>query len=178
MNQLNIRSIQSNIFVLIKAFHYPHSNTGFIDFFVYIIKNKKEWKPLRHYLIIRTDVQRDRQTLAGLDTRERGVKRELANRYAHTLGAEVAETKDTLAVGDDNGAHVVLRPVLQHVVHVALVVDADEETARPAVDQTELLTGEADRRRVHQGHHFLHVLAEELVEELLVAVLVVDFFYG
>ena len=36
-------------------------------------------------------------------------------------------TKDSLSVGDNDGPDVGLRPVLQHVVHVALVVDGDEQ---------------------------------------------------
>ena len=36
-------------------------------------------------------------------------------------------TKDSLSVGDDDGPDVGLRPVLEHVVHVPLVVDSDEQ---------------------------------------------------
>ena len=46
------------------------------------------------------------------------------------LSAEIAEAEDPLAVGDDDSLHVVLRPVLQHVVHVPLVVDADKHALR------------------------------------------------
>ena len=63
----------------------------------------------------------------GLDPRQGGVEGELADGDAHAVDAEVAEAEDALAVGDDNGAHVVLGPVLQDLVDVALVVDGDEK---------------------------------------------------
>ena len=63
----------------------------------------------------------------GLDPGQGRVEGQLADGDAHAVDAEVAEAEDALAVGDDNGAHVVLGPVLQDLVDVALVVDGDEE---------------------------------------------------
>lgn len=126
---------------------------------------------IRTHLIIGANVKSDGQALVWLDAGQGRVQGELADGYAHALGSKVTEAEDALAVGDDDGSHVVLGPVFQHVVDVALVVDADEEATGPAEYQAELLAGQTDRRRVDQGHHLLHVLAQQLVEELLVAVL-------
>ena len=54
---------------------------------------------------------------------------------------------------------------------MSLVVDGDEESARPPVDEAELLAGQADGGRVHERHHLLHVLREHAVEQALVPVL-------
>ena len=51
-------------------------------------------------------------------------------------------------------------PVFEDVVDVSLVVYADEEAAVSPVDEAELLTGQADRGRVDERHHLLHVLRE------------------
>ena len=47
--------------------------------------------------------------------RARGVERELADRDAHAVGAEIAQAEDALAVGHDDGAHVGVGPVAQDV---------------------------------------------------------------
>ena len=52
-----------------------------------------------------------------------------------------------------------------------LVVYADEEAPVAAVDEAELLTGQADGGRVDERHHLLHVLRQQAVEQALVTVL-------
>jgi hypothetical protein len=75
-----------------------------------------------------------------------GVERELADRDAHAVGAEIAETEDALAVGDDDdAARPCTRPVAQDLGDAAAVVDADEEAARAAVDVA-VLAGRPGRR--------------------------------
>lgn len=54
---------------------------------------------------------------------------------------------------------------------MSLIVDGDEQSARAAVHEAVLLAGEAHGRRVHDGHHLRYVLADEAVEEMLIAVL-------
>ena len=43
---------------------------------------------------------------------------------------QVTKSQDSFTVGDDDRPNVVLRPVAQDVVHVALVVDGDEQTLK------------------------------------------------
>jgi len=54
---------------------------------------------------------------------------------------------------------------------VALVVYGDEKAARPAVDDAELLAGQADSGRVDDRHHLLDVLAQQTEEQSLVSLL-------
>src|SRR5262249_19264735 len=62
-------------------------------------------------LIIRADVENDRQTILRRHAGAGGIERELADRDAHPASAEVAEAEDALAVGDDDEAHVLFRPI-------------------------------------------------------------------
>ena len=47
-----------------------------------------------------------------------------------TLSTKVTKAKNTLPVSDDDAAHIVLRPVLQHFIHMTSVVDCDKESLR------------------------------------------------
>src|SRR5438876_7119930 len=62
-------------------------------------------------LIVRADVENDRQTVPRRHAGARGIERELADRDAHPAGAEVAETEDALAVGDHDEAHILFGPI-------------------------------------------------------------------
>lgn len=87
------------------------------------------------------------------------------------MSTQITQSQYPLAVRDDDRSYVVLGPVLQDVVDVSPIVDAHEEAAGPAIDQTELLTGQTYGRRVHQRHHLTYVLCQQTVEEFLVPVL-------
>ena len=52
-----------------------------------------------------------------------GIELQLADRDAHAVGAEVAQAEDAAAVGDADEPHVLLRPVPQHLLHVAAARD-------------------------------------------------------
>ena len=64
-------------------------------------------------LIVRADIENDRQAVLRRHAGAGGIERELAERDAHAAGAEIAETEDALAVGDDNEAHILFRPIAQ-----------------------------------------------------------------
>ena len=98
-----------------------------------------------------------------------GIKRQLADRNAHAIGAEVAEAQDTLAVGDDDQL-CRIGPIAQQFGDTAAIAGADEQAARPLEDVAEPLAGEADRRRVDQRLDFIDVVAHDAEEQSLVAV--------
>ena len=54
---------------------------------------------------------------------------------------------------------------------MSFIVDRDEEAARSAVHEAVLLAREAHGRGVHDGHTLRYVLADETVEQVLVAIL-------
>ena len=55
------------------------------------------------------------------------VQGQLPHRDAHPLGTQVSKPKDPLPICHHDAPHILLRPVLQHLVHVARVVDRDEQ---------------------------------------------------
>uniref|UniRef100_A0A182JE73 Uncharacterized protein n=1 Tax=Anopheles atroparvus TaxID=41427 RepID=A0A182JE73_ANOAO len=88
---------------------------------------------LQQVLVVRADVDHDRQTLVRRNAGEGRVERELTDRNAHTAGTQIAQPENALTVRHDDRAHVRFRPVAQHIVHVPTVVDRHEQTARPPV---------------------------------------------
>ncbi len=105
-----------------------------------------------------------------MDAGARGVERQLADRDAHAVRAEVAQAEDPLAVGDDDDRGVAVRPVAQDALDAAAVVGADEQAARPLEDVAELLAGETHRRRVDDRQHLVRVVDDDPEEQRLVAV--------
>ncbi|MEJ2273856.1 MAG: hypothetical protein P8Y01_04700 [Woeseiaceae bacterium] len=102
------------------------------------------------------------------------VQGKLADRDAHAIGAEIAKAENSLAVGHDDDAHVLVWPVLKNVADPALVVQGDIKPPRFPVKVLELLAGLAHGRRVDDGHHLLDVVHHDAVEQVLVAVLQCD----
>ena len=120
-------------------------------------------------LIVGADVEHHRQAELGMNAGAGGIKRELADRNAHAVGAEVTETENALAVGDDDQLRRI-GPVAEQFGDAAAIVGADEETARPLEDMTEALAGKTHRRRVDQRLDFVDVVDHDTEEQRLVAV--------
>lgn len=80
-------------------------------------------------MVVGADVQHDWQALVRIDARQSGVERQLADRNAHAVAAQVAETENSLAVRDHDRLDTRLGPVANDVVDVALVVDGDEQAS-------------------------------------------------
>ena len=100
-----------------------------------------------------------------------GVERQLADGNAHPERAQVAQAEDAFAVGDDDHAHVRIRPVSQDFRYTTLFADAEEQAARAPEDGAVFETGLADGRRVDDGNHLLRVFLHQPVEERLIAIL-------
>ncbi len=81
-------------------------------------------------MVVRADIEDNRQAVLRRNARAGGVQCELAERYAHPAGAKIAEPKDALAVGDDDEAYVFLRPVAQDLLQPAPGADRQVHTAR------------------------------------------------
>lgn len=54
---------------------------------------------------------------------------------------------------------------------MTLVVNGYEESSRSAIHKSILLTSEAHRRRVHDGHHLRYIFTNKTVEQVFVAIL-------
>ena len=120
-------------------------------------------------LVVGADVEHHRQAELGMNAGAGGVERQLADRNAHAVGAEIAEAEDALAVGDDDQLGRV-RPVAQQFGDAAAVVGADEQAARALENMAEPLAGEADRRGVDERLDLVDVVGDDAEEQRLVAV--------
>lgn len=102
---------------------------------------------------------------------EGSVQRQFADRNTHSLTTKISKAKNALAVGDDDHLDAPLRPVLEHLKDLPLVLEADVQALWPPVDAAVLLAGLPDRRRVHHRQQLLHVVDQELVEQPLTPLL-------
>ena len=82
-------------------------------------------------LPVGADVEGDGEELVRGDAREGGVESELAHGDAHALGPQVPQAQDPLTISHHYGPHIHLWPVLDHLIHMALVMDADEQALQP-----------------------------------------------
>jgi hypothetical protein len=122
-------------------------------------------------LVLRADVQRDREAGIRVYTGAGGIERQLANRDAHAVGAEIAKAENALAVGHHDDANRSVRPVAQHVGDAPAIAGTDEQAVRAPPDVPEHLARAPDRRRVDDRHHFVDVIDDHAVEQPLVSIL-------
>ena len=80
-------------------------------------------------LVVGPDVQHHRQGIRRADAAAGGVKREFTDWDPHPANALVAEAENTFAVGHHNHFDIVVRHVLQNIVHVVTVLIGDEYPA-------------------------------------------------
>ena len=99
-----------------------------------------------------------------------GIERELADRNAHAVGAEIAEAQDALAIGHDDQLGTI-RPVGQDLGDSAAVVGRNEQAARALEDQSISLAGKSHRRRVDQRLDFVDMVANDAEEQRFVAIM-------
>jgi hypothetical protein len=123
-------------------------------------------------LVVRPDVKDDRQDPPGMDPGRGDVDGELADGDLDAPDALVADPEDPLGVGGDDEVDFVSAPseVLQGLLDLLGVVDRQKDAARAAVLVAVAFDGLPDRRGVDDGQHLVEVLAEQPVEQHLVAV--------
>jgi hypothetical protein len=124
---------------------------------------------LQQLFVVGADVQHDRETQPRVHAGAGRIERELADRDAHAVGAEIAQAENALAVGDDDEFGRI-GPIGQQLGDAAAIVGADEKPARPLENIAELLTGESHRRRVNDRLNLVDIVADEAEKQRLVAV--------
>ena len=126
---------------------------------------------LQQLLVVRSHVECDGERESRMHAGAGRVERELADRNAHPMRAQVAQAEDALTVGHHDDAHVLLRPVPHHPGDLALVLGRDVEATRLPEDVAELGACLTHRGRVDDRHHVVDVVDHRAVEQRLVAVL-------
>ncbi len=121
--------------------------------------------------IVRAHIQQHRQTLHRMDTRQRRIQRQLANRDPHAARALVAQPQNPLAIRHHDAAHAVISRMLQDRLHPRAIRIAQKHSPRPPPDLREALASLAHRRRIHHRQHLLDVARDQRIEQRLVHIL-------
>ena len=101
-------------------------------------------------LVVRPHVEHHRHHAVRRDPARRDVERQLPDRNAHPVAAEVAQPKDARAVGDDDHVDVVVRPVVHHRAEVAAVLAREVPEAENCA-ASERIARRRIARRVARG---------------------------
>ena len=89
---------------------------------------------VQQLLVIGPHVKYHRQGVGRADPAAGGIQRELTDGDPHPANALVTEAQNTFAIGHHDHLDVVVRHVLQNVIHVVTVLIRDEHTAGTTVD--------------------------------------------
>jgi hypothetical protein len=108
------------------------------------------------------------------EPRAGGVELKLSDRNSHAVGAEVAEAEDAPGVGHADDAHVLERPVAQHLLHMTAPRDRQVHAPRAPEDVAKLQAHFADRRVIDNRKEPRGVRHDRSVEERLVVIKEVD----
>jgi hypothetical protein len=123
-------------------------------------------------LVVGADVEADGQRLRGMYPAAGAVERELADRDCHAARTLVADPEDGLVVRDNEQLRPLpVRRATQHLSDASLEVGRDPHAAAAAEHRAEAARREPDRRCVDDGHELFQVVAEDAVEQVLVAIL-------
>jgi hypothetical protein len=120
--------------------------------------------------VVGADVEHDGQAQVRMHARACGIEGKLAHRNAHPVRAQVAQSEDALAVGDNDDRDIAPWPVGEHLRNAPAVARADEDAARPLKDVTVLLAGEPNGRRVDDREHLVGVVDQQPEEQRFVAI--------
>ncbi len=126
---------------------------------------------IQQLLVVSANIQNHRQGVRRADAAARGIKRKLTNRNAHAADALIAQTKNALAVGDNNHFNILLGGILQHIFNAGAVRVGDKQTTGTTVNFREVFTRCADRWRVDDWHHLFQMVIEQTVEQGFVGIL-------
>ena len=121
--------------------------------------------------VVRTGIQHNREGLRGMDASAECIEGKLANGDSHATEAEVAQTKDALAIRDDNDTHIAMPDALQDAVDLSMLRIRDIEAARLAIDVAVVFAGFTDLRRINDRAHLANVLLQEPIKEGFIPIL-------
>jgi hypothetical protein len=79
--------------------------------------------------VVGPDIEQDRQAQVGMHARACRIDRELADRDAHAVRAEIAQAENALAVGHHDDGDVAPGPVGEDLPDAAAIARADEDAA-------------------------------------------------
>ena len=154
-----------------------HGLDEFIDKFVVFIIGDTRITPahiqriVEQLLVVGSDVQYHRQGVGRTDPTTRGIQRQFTDWNTHPADPLIAKTQNTFPIGDNDDLDIVVRNVLQDIVHIVAVLIRDKHAARATINLGETLTGRADRWGIDNWHHLIKVIMHQAVKQGFVGVL-------
>ena len=121
-------------------------------------------------LVVGAGIEIDGQQALGRHTGRGGVELQLADRDAHAVGAEIAEAEDAAAVGHADEAHILLGPVAQYLLHLALLGDREIHAQGAPQNVVEIQAGVADCGVVDDLQEPCRIRHQRAVEQRFIAV--------
>ncbi len=120
--------------------------------------------------VVGADVEHHRKRGGRMNSRARGVQRELADRDAHAVGTQIAEPQDAFAVGDHDDLHVARAPIAQQGRDPAAILRRNPYPPRTLEDVREALARKPDRGGIDERHDLVRVFDDHPEEQGLVSV--------
>ncbi len=89
---------------------------------------------VKQLLVVGAHIQHHRQGIRRADAAAGGIQRELTDWDPHAANTLVTETQNTFAIGHHDHFDIVVRHVLQNIVHVVAVLIRDKDATGATVD--------------------------------------------
>src|ERR1039458_10665085 len=85
---------------------------------------------LQPFLVVRSDIQQNRETMFRMNSAERSVKSHLPDWNAHATGTLIAEPQNSVPVADDDAFHTVVVGMIQYLFNTILIGVAEKSEER------------------------------------------------
>src|SRR5580698_2085283 len=83
-------------------------------------------RALQPILVVRSNIQKNRKAVFGMDPSERCIQRHLSDRNPHASRALIAEAKNSFAIADDNAFHIVIAGMTQNLSYTVFIWIAEK----------------------------------------------------
>mmetsp|Transcript_14593 Transcript_14593/g.39044 ORF Transcript_14593/g.39044 Transcript_14593/m.39044 type:complete len:206 (-) Transcript_14593:360-977(-) len=107
---------------------------------------------IAHSRSVASGIELNGKCVPGIDSTAAVVEQKFTNGNAHSVTAEIAQSENSFTVGDDDDAHVIFRPIVQHSQDGSFVLVRYVHPPRGLKDVSPVLTSRADDGRVDQRH--------------------------
>ncbi|CSF18094.1 Uncharacterised protein [Shigella sonnei] len=112
-----------------------HSLDKFINEFIVFVVSDTRITPahiqriVKQLLVVRSDIQHHRKGIRRADAATGGIERQFTDRNAHPADALVTKPQNTFTVSHHNHFDIMVRYVLQNIVHIVAVLVRDKHAA-------------------------------------------------
>jgi hypothetical protein len=114
-------------------------------------------RALQSILVVRSDIEKKRKTIFGMNATQGCVKSHLSDRDTHATRALIAESQNSFPVADYDAFHIVVARMVQDLSDAVLIWIAEEQTPRLSPNLAEALAALAHGGRINQRQHLFDI---------------------